>query len=37
MESQEMQRIMATAQTWLDGNYDAETKAQVKKMMEADE
>ncbi len=37
MESQEMQRIMATAQTWLDGNYDAETKAQVKKMMEADD
>ena len=32
-----MQRIMATAQTWLDGNYDAETKAQVKKMMEADD
>ena len=33
----ELKQIMATAQTWLDGNYDAETKAQVKKMMEAED
>ncbi|MCQ2348086.1 MAG: phospho-sugar mutase [Paludibacteraceae bacterium] len=33
----ELKQIMATAQTWLDGNYDAETKAQVKQMMEAED
>jgi len=33
----ELKQILATAQTWLDGNYDAETKAQVKKMMEAED
>ena len=35
--NEELKQIMATAQTWLDGNYDAETKAQVKKMMEAED
>ncbi|MBQ6777287.1 MAG: phospho-sugar mutase [Paludibacteraceae bacterium] len=37
MMNEELKQIMATAQTWLDGNYDAETKAQVKKMMEAED
>ncbi len=32
-----MKQVMATAQTWLDGNYDEETKAQVRAMMEADD
>ncbi len=32
-----MKQVMATAQTWLDGNYDDETKAQVRAMMEADD
>ncbi|HPH72943.1 MAG TPA: phospho-sugar mutase, partial [Paludibacteraceae bacterium] len=32
-----LKQVMATAQTWLDGNYDAETKAQVRAMMEADD
>ena len=25
-----------TAQSWLEGNFDAETKAEVKKLMETD-
>jgi len=33
----ELKQILATAQTWLDGNYDEETKAQVKRMMEAED
>lgn len=34
----ELKQIMATAQEWLDGKlYDAETKAQVKKLMEAED
>lgn len=34
----ELKQIMATAQTWVDGKlYDAETKAQVKKLMEAED
>ncbi len=33
----ELKQILAIAQTWLDGNYDAETKAQVKRMMEAED
>lgn len=37
MQNDELKQIMATAQTWLDGNYDAETKAQVKAMMEAED
>ena len=32
-----MKQVMATAQTWLDGDYDEETKAQVRAMMEADD
>ncbi|MCQ2077507.1 MAG: phospho-sugar mutase [Bacteroidaceae bacterium] len=35
--TEELKQIMATAQTWLDGDYDAETKAQVKQMMEAED
>lgn len=30
------QQVLAKAQQWLDGNYDAETKAQVKYLMEND-
>lgn len=37
MENEELKQVMATAQTWLDGNYDEETKAQVRAMMEADD
>ena len=32
-----MQQIMAAAQSWLDGDFDAETKAQVKRMMDAED
>ncbi len=32
-----MQQIMAAAQRWLDGDFDAETKAQVKRMMDAED
>ncbi|NLO72004.1 MAG: phospho-sugar mutase [Porphyromonadaceae bacterium] len=32
-----LKEVTARAQVWLDGNYDAETKAEVKKMMEADD
>lgn len=36
MENNELlQEVIAKAQTWLDGNYDAETKAEVKRMMDA--
>ncbi|MBQ9439640.1 MAG: phospho-sugar mutase [Paludibacteraceae bacterium] len=37
MENELLQQVMRTAQSWLDGNYDAETKAAVKKMMEAED
>lgn len=37
MQNDELKQIMATAQTWLDGNYDAETKAQVNAMLEAED
>lgn len=37
MENNELQQVMATAQMWLDGNYDADTKAAVKRMMEAED
>ncbi|MDD3406392.1 MAG: phospho-sugar mutase [Sphingobacteriia bacterium] len=37
MEQDVLKQVMTTAQTWLDGNYDAETKAQVRAMMEADD
>ena len=33
----ELKQVMAKAQEWLDGNYDEETKAQVRAMMEADD
>lgn len=33
----ELQKVIATAQSWLDGNYDDETKAAVKKMLEAED
>lgn len=36
MENNELlEQVIAKAQTWLDGNYDAETKAEVKRMMDA--
>ena len=31
-----LKEVTARAQVWLDGNYDAETKAEVKKLMDAD-
>lgn len=37
MDNELLKQVMATAQSWLDGNYDAETKAQVKAMMEAED
>ncbi len=30
------QKVLAKAQSWLDGDYDADTKAQVKLLMESD-
>ena len=36
MENELEQLVMAKAQLWLDGNYDAETKKQVKWLMEND-
>ena len=35
--NEELTRVMAVAQSWLDGNYDADTKAQVKAMMDAED
>ncbi len=35
--NEELKRIMAVAQTWLDGNYDEQTKAEVRRMMEAED
>ena len=32
-----IKEVTARAQVWLDGNYDAETKAEVKKMMDAED
>ncbi|MBP1637415.1 MAG: phosphoglucomutase/phosphomannomutase alpha/beta/alpha domain [Bacteroidetes bacterium] len=29
--------VIAKAQVWLDGNYDEETKAEIRRMMEAEE
>ena len=37
MTQEELQQVMTVAQGWLDGNYDAETKAEVKAMMEAED
>lgn len=35
--TEELKQILATAQTWLDGNYDAATQAEVRRMMEAED
>ncbi len=35
--NEELQKIMAVAQTWLDGNYDEETKVEVRRMMDAED
>jgi len=35
--TEELKEVMQRAQEWLDGNYDADTKAQVKAMMEAED
>ena len=35
--NEELQKIMAVAQTWLDGNYDEQTKSEVRRMMEAED
>lgn len=32
-----LNEVIAKAQTWLDGNYNEETKADIRKMMEADD
>lgn len=38
MENKELlKEVTARAQVWLDGNYDAETKAEVKKLMDAED
>ena len=38
MENKELlKEVTARAQIWLDGNYDAETKAEVKKLMDAED
>ncbi|VBB46733.1 Phosphoglucomutase [uncultured Paludibacter sp.] len=37
MDNNLLKEVTAKAQVWLDGNYDAETKAEVKKMMEAED
>ena len=36
MENGLEQQVLAKAQKWLDGNYDAETKKQVKYLMDND-
>ena len=35
--NEELQKIMAVAQTWLDGNYDEQTKSEVRRMIEAED
>lgn len=37
VQNELLKEVTARAQVWLDGNYDAETKAEVKKMMEAED
>ena len=38
MEQNELlKEVAARAQVWLDGNYDAETKAEVKQLLEAED
>ncbi|MBP1638255.1 MAG: phosphoglucomutase/phosphomannomutase alpha/beta/alpha domain, partial [Bacteroidetes bacterium] len=32
-----LKEVKAKAQVWLDGNYDEETKAEIRRMMEAEE
>lgn len=32
-----LENVIAKAQTWLNGNYNAETKAEIKRMLEADD
>lgn len=35
--NQLLQEVTARAQVWLDGNYDADTKAEVRKMLDAED
>lgn len=35
--NKELEQVIQKAETWLNGNYDAETKAQVRAMLEADD
>ena len=35
--TKELEQVIQKAETWLNGNYDAETKAQVRAMLEADD
>ena len=35
--NEELQKVMAAAEVWTREPYDAETRAQVKKMMEAED
>ncbi len=37
MDNQLLKEVEAKAQTWLDGNYDEETKQTIRKMMEAED
>lgn len=37
MENELLKEVTTRAQVWLDGNYDAETKAEVKQLLEAED
>ncbi|MCM1035421.1 MAG: phospho-sugar mutase [Paludibacter sp.] len=37
MMNEELKQVMQKAETWLSGNYDAETQAQVRAMLEAED
>ena len=37
MKNEELEKIMSVAQSWIDGDYDEQTKQQVKAMMEAED
>ena len=37
MDNQLLKEVEAKAQTWLNGNYDEETKQTIRKMMEAED
>jgi len=37
MDTTLLNEVIAKAQIWLDGNYNAETKAEIRRMMEADD